>query len=156
MDDDERDNEGLGGLAWYQLGKWQAESGQRTRELCARLGGNAPVARADYDLLDEEYHRAADYNEQLAAANQHLIATVSKLQLDIECLTLWATDRAAGEAAQANLAAAKAWEADENARQVELWKERYEALRQQNIKLDEHMRDLARQLREVRFGPDPF
>jgi hypothetical protein len=65
MDDDQDGGSGLGGLAWYQMGRWSAESSQRTRDLMARLGGYGPVARADYN-------RVVDLNHQLTASNRHL------------------------------------------------------------------------------------
>lgn len=51
LDDEDTGGSGLGGAAWYQMGRWAAETDRERQDLCKVLTGNAPVSRADYNYV---------------------------------------------------------------------------------------------------------
>ena len=96
-DDEKGASSGLGGLAWYQLGRWSAEGARRNQEFAqARRNqreGRSPVVvdQSDLDLLAanrDDLHRAAHHyyhelqlaNEEIVKANTH----ITQLSRDIE------------------------------------------------------------------------
>ena len=84
MDDDEQDNSGFGGLAWYQMGRWSAQADHDTRYLVARLSGQQPVARADYDHAVQMNEALAADNRQVHAQNQQLRAQIAALSQSVQ------------------------------------------------------------------------
>ena len=96
-DDEKGASSGLGGLAWYQLGRWSAEGARRNQEFAqARRNqreGRSPVVvdQSDLDALAanrDDLHRAAHHyyhelqlaNEEIVKANSH----ITQLSRDIE------------------------------------------------------------------------
>ena len=82
--DDEYDNGGLGGFAWYKLGQWSAEAEHDTRNLVARLRGQQPIARAHYNHAVELNGELADENRSLVAQNQQLRAQIAALHQSVQ------------------------------------------------------------------------
>ena len=84
MDDDEQDNTGLGGLAWYQIGRWSERSARETDETVDHLLGRAPVARADYNHAVQMNQALAADNQQVHAQNQQLRAQIAALHQSVQ------------------------------------------------------------------------
>ena len=129
-DDDDQDNSGFGGLAWYQMGRWSAEGDQEHKDLVNRLTGRAPVARADYEY-------AVQMNERLVAEDQRLNRLVNVLQAhangaraDYERLRVWANER---------LAEAEAWKANHD-----VLKAKYEATEKLSTDRMDYINELSR------------
>ena len=96
-DDEKGASSGLGGLAWYQLGRWSAEGARRNQEFAqARRNqreGRSPVVvdQSDLDALAanrDDLHRAAHhYYHELQLANEEIVkanSLITQLSGDIE------------------------------------------------------------------------
>ena len=83
MDDDEQDS-GFGGLAWYQIGRWSERSARETDETVDHLLGRAPVARADYNHAVQMNQALAADNQQVHAQNQQLRAQIAALHQSVQ------------------------------------------------------------------------
>lgn len=105
MDDDERDNSGLGGFAWYQLGRWSAEGDRDRADFIARLNGRAPVPVRDYN-------HAVQVAKEWRAECRRLEGVASSLEAQLN-------------AARADCAQLKA-SADRCAAECDRWKAKYE------------------------------
>ena len=82
--DDEQDNTGFGGLAWYQIGRWSERSARETDETVDHLLGRAPVARPDYNHAVQMNQALAADNRQVHAQNQQLRAQIAALGQSVE------------------------------------------------------------------------
>ncbi len=88
-DDEKGASSGLGGLAWYQLGRWSAEGEHFDRELAEtrrnQREGRSPVVvdQSDLDALAanrDDLHRAAHhYYHELQLANQEIVKANSHI-----------------------------------------------------------------------------
>jgi len=88
-DDEKGASSGLGGLAWYQLGRWSAEGARRNQEFAqARRNqreGRSPVVvdQSDLDALaanrDDLYRDAHHYHHELQLANQEIVKANSHI-----------------------------------------------------------------------------
>jgi chromosome segregation ATPase len=96
-DDDKGASSGLGGLAWYQIGRWSAEGARRDQELAQarrnqREGRRPVVVDQSYiDALaanrDDLYRDAHHYHHELQLANQEIAKAnshIRQLSGDIE------------------------------------------------------------------------
>ena len=96
-DDDKGASSGLGGLAWYQIGRWSAEGARRDQELAQarrnqREGRRPVVVDQSYiDALaanrDDLYRDAHHYHHELQLANQEIVKAnshIRQLSGDIE------------------------------------------------------------------------
>jgi len=96
-DDDKGASSGLGGLAWYQIGRWSAEGARRDQELAQarrnRREGRRPVVvdQSYIDALaanrDDLYRDAHHYHHELQLANQEIVKAnshIRQLSGDIE------------------------------------------------------------------------
>ena len=136
MDDDDRDDSGIGALAAYQLGRWSAEGDQSRRALVARLTGRQPVSRDLYDY-------AVEMNQRLVAEDRRLNNLVTALQTEVN------NSRADHERL-------RVW-ADERETEVEDLRAKYAALVELDKEKNLLLADLSNDLEEMqqRFGPLP-
>ena len=109
-DDDKGASSGLGGLAWYQIGRWSAEGARRDQELAQarrnRREGRRPVVvdQSYIDALaanrDELYLDAHHYHHELQLANQEIAKANSHIrQLSREIETQESTNTLLSESA---------------------------------------------------------
>ena len=142
--DEDQDNGGLGGLAWYQMGRWSERSSQRSRDWIDSYR-NPVIAKAHYDEAVRLNQAFADQDRRLNALVDNLEAQLNASRADYERLRIWANERANEAAAQAELAA-------HHAGQASSWKERYETESEQCSRLLLQNVKLILQLQETQLG----
>ena len=127
MDDDTL-NSGLGGYAWFELGRQAAKSSQMQEELFADLTGTAPVSRREYNRVVQLTQQWQAECQQLQAANNQLVGQL--------------------RAANKDYAKLKAW-ADDCSRRRDEWKERYEDQKNLTFAVSSRVNDLLDELQRL-------